>query len=251
MERKYIPESENRLLILYALRGLGPMTGMQLLQLMVELDLMNYITLQLSLTDMEAQGQLVQQAHPCGARYDLTAEGGFILDSFVLKIPSSRRERIDQHAEHFRQRFLAEQLAPADSFTLPGGHACVRLRLLEKSASLMDILLFVPAGETPTLLQARWHACAQAVYEAVMAALTDGYDESLPMPDMPCEDCLQHCDAGEWMLSLSDHPDQPSITLMLTLPGEHLARFCAARWPACCAALRSEILAELHKALPS
>ena len=56
MERKNIPEFENRLLILYALRRLGPMTDMPLLRLMVELDLMNYITLQLSLTDMEAQG---------------------------------------------------------------------------------------------------------------------------------------------------------------------------------------------------
>jgi len=114
----------------------------------------------------------------------------------------------------------------------------------------MDILLFVPAGDIPTLLQTRWHACAQTVYEAVMAALTDGYAETLPMPDAPADDCLQHCDAGEWLLSLSDRPGQPTITLMLSLPGEHLARFCAARWPACCAALRREILMELCQALP-
>ena len=49
MERKHIPETENRLLILYTLRSLGPVTAMQLLQAMAEGDLMNYITMQLAL----------------------------------------------------------------------------------------------------------------------------------------------------------------------------------------------------------
>lgn len=249
MERKYIPETENRLLILYALHRLGPMTGMQLLQLMVELDLMNYITLQLSLTDMEAQGQLHQQAHPGGSLYNMTDEGAFTLDSFVHRIPSSRRERIDQQGERFRERFRNEQLAPAESFPLPDDKTCIRLRLLEKNASLMDVLLFVPSASVPTLLQARWHACAQVVYEAVLAALMGGYSESLPMAPAPLQDALHRCDTGEWLLSLSDQPEQPSITLMLVLPGEHLARFCASRWQACCLSLRQSILTALEQAL--
>ena len=41
MERRHIPETENRLIILYLLRQLGPVTAMQLLQAMAEADLMN------------------------------------------------------------------------------------------------------------------------------------------------------------------------------------------------------------------
>ena len=52
MERKYIPEPESKLTILYALRGLGPVTDTELLQFLVELDLMNYFTMQLNLCDM-------------------------------------------------------------------------------------------------------------------------------------------------------------------------------------------------------
>ena len=48
MERKHIPETENRLMILYTLRQLGPGTATQLLQAMAEGDLMNYITMQLA-----------------------------------------------------------------------------------------------------------------------------------------------------------------------------------------------------------
>ena len=58
MERKHIPEPESKLTILYALRGLGPVTDTELLQFLVELDLMNYFTMQLNLCDMEEQGDL-------------------------------------------------------------------------------------------------------------------------------------------------------------------------------------------------
>ena len=47
MQRKIIPDAENRLLILYALKTVGAMTDQQLLIVMTDTDLMNYITLQL------------------------------------------------------------------------------------------------------------------------------------------------------------------------------------------------------------
>ena len=91
MERKIIPETENRLIILYTLRQLGPVTAMQLLQAMAEGDLMNYITMQLSLSEMESQGQITQRAHPLGNLIELTEEGTFTLRSFEKRIPASRR----------------------------------------------------------------------------------------------------------------------------------------------------------------
>jgi len=247
LQRKHIPEAENRLLILYTLRRLGPVTGMQLLQMMVELDLMNYFTLQLSLTDMESQGQIIQRAHPCGSLWDMTQEGVFALDSFVTRIPASRRSLIDQSAKAYRDRFLQEQLAPADSFTLPTGQVCIRLRLLEKDASLMDLLVCVEAGEAPSCLQERWHACAQGVYGDVMSALTGGYSTEAQVPEAP-EGAIQMISDGEWLLTLADHPLQPLITLLLPLPQEHLARYAAARWPAQCGALRERVLQQMRSA---
>ena len=41
MERRIVPEAELKLVILYTLRKLGPVTSMQLLQFLVEEDLMN------------------------------------------------------------------------------------------------------------------------------------------------------------------------------------------------------------------
>lgn len=249
MERKIIPETENRLVILYALHRLGPVTAMQLLQAMAEGDLMNYITMQLALSEMESQGQITQRAHPLGNLIELTGEGDFILRSFEKRIPASRRAIIDGHAADWRDRFSTEQMAPAESFTLPDGRIVVHLRLLDKAATLMDLLLYLPADKHFTLLPERWRACVQMTYSTVLAHLTADYDPALPMPDAAQTECVRQCGLEEWLLTLTDEPDTPGIDLIMSLPEEHLARCCALRWPLIAENIRTFVLEMLTNAL--
>ena len=249
MERKHIPETENRLIILYTLRRLGPVTAMQLLQAMAEADLMNYITMQLALSDMESQGQITQRAHPLGNLIEVTGEGDFILRSFEKRIPASRRALIDEHAADWRDRFATEQMAPAESFTLPDGRTVIHLRLLDKAATLMDLMLYLPAGKTLTLLPERWRACVQVTYSTVLAHLTADYDPSLPMPDAAQTESVRQCGQEEWLLTLTDNPAAPAIDLMMSLPEEHLARCSALRWPLVCEEIRQFVLDVLTNAI--
>ena len=250
MERKHIPETENRLIILYALRRLGPVTAMQLLQAMAESDLMNYITMQLALSDMEQQGQISMQAHPLGHLIELTGEGDYILDSFVRRIPASRRAVIDNCAEEWKQRFQTEQMAPAESFTLPDGRMCIHLRLLDQAATLMDLMLYLPTGLSFTLLPERWRACVQAVYSTVLAHLTEVYDPSQPMPALSGKETVRQCGVNDWLLTLTDDPVTPGIDLLMSLPDEHLARCSAAHWPTVAGDIRQFVLDALQTALP-
>ena len=248
MERRHIPETENRLIILYTLRQLGPVTAMQLLQAMAESDLMNYITMQLALSEMEQQGQITMRAHPLGHLIEVTGEGDYILDSFVRRIPASRRSHIDQHAPVWRGRFLNEQMAPAESFTLPDGRVCVHLRLLDKAATLMDLLLYLPAGRHFTLLQERWRACVNEVYALVLGRLTEVYDAAAPMPPAPEKETVRQCGVNDWLLTLTDDPASPAIDVLMSLPDEHLARCAAAHWPAVCGDVREYVIRALEKA---
>lgn len=250
MERRHIPETENRLIILYALRSLGPVTAMQLLQAMAETDLMNYITMQLALSDLEAQGQISQRAHPLGNLIEVTEEGSYILDSFEKRIPSSRRTLIDEHAAAWKERFRTEQMAPAETFTLPDGRIVLHLRLLDSAATLMDLTLYLPDGRPLTFLPERWQACVQAAYSMVLAHFTAEYDPASPMPDMADSDSVRQCSTGDWLLTLSDVPEAPSIGLMISLPDEHLARCSALRWPMVCGEIRQFVLSALQTALP-
>ena len=250
MERKHIPETENRLIILYTLRRLGPVTAMQLLQAMAESDLMNYITMQLALSEMESQGQITQRAHPLGNLIEVTGEGDFILRSFEKRIPASRRAAIDAHADDWRDRFQTEQMAPAESFTLPDGRSVIHLRLLDKAATLMDLMLYLPAGKSFTLLPERWRSCVQVSYSTVLAYLTADYDPSLPMPSAAETEAVRQCGLDEWLLTLTDDPAAPSIDLMMSLPDEHLARCSALRWPLAAESIRTFVLDVLDNALP-
>ena len=250
MERKHIPETENRLLILYTLHRLGPVTSMQLLQAMAEGDLMNYITMQLALSDMESQGQITQRAHPLGNLIEVTGEGDFILRSFEKRIPASRRAVIDENAPAWRERFATEHMAPAEAFTLPDGRTVIHLRLLDSAATLMDLMLYLPAGKTFTLLPERWRSCVQVTYSTVLAQLTTDYDPALPMPALSATESVRQCGLNDWLLTLSDEPDTPGIDLIMALPDEHLARCCALQWPLAAEAIRSFVLQVLENALP-
>ena len=244
MERRVIPEAENRLVILYAMNGLGPVTDAQLLQFMADLDLMNYITLRLSMGELETQGQIVRRAHPGEELWEMTPEGRFTLENFGRRIPQSRRERMDGETANYRARFRQEQLTTAEAIAMPDGSACLRLRLQEERAALMELTVRVPVDEAPTTLAERWRRCAQTVYEAVIAALTEGYTPDAPMPSAP-ESALKQVDGGEWLLMLSEGTEMPDISLMLPMPGEHLARWCASRWPGAGERLRRLTLTQL------
>lgn len=249
MERRHIPETENRLIILYTLRQLGPVTAMQLLQAMTEADLMNYITMQLALSDMEQQGQIMMRAHPLGNLIEMTGEGDYILDSFVRRVPASRRELIDSRAEEWRTRFASEQMAPAEAFILPDSRMCIHLRLLDKAAALMDLVLYLPAGQHITLLQERWRACVEAVYTMVLARLTENYDAAAPMPPAPEVETVRKCGVSDWLLTLTDDPAAPRLDLLLSLPDEHLARCAAAHWHSVCGDVRQFVIQALETAL--
>ena len=249
MERKHIPETENRLIILYTLRRLGPVTAMQLLQAMAEADLMNYITMQLALSDMESQGQIGQHAHPLGNLIEITGEGDFILRSFEKRIPASRRALIDERADGWRSRFQAEQMAPAEAFTLPDGRTVIHLRLLDKAATLLDLMLYLPAERSFTLLPERWRGCVQATYATMLAQLTADYSPTAPMPDASQTASVRQCGVNDWLLTLTDEPATPGIDLIMSLPDEHLARCAALRWPLVAGEIRAFVLDALDNAL--
>lgn len=249
MERKFIPESENRLTILYALRRLGPATAMQLLQFLVELDLMNYFTLQLSLSDLREQGQLSVSPHPLGDLLVLTAEGEYAIEAFAQRIPLSRRQLMDAHAPRWQEQFRTEQLTPADSFTLQDGRVCLRLRLLEGSASLLDVLLTLPKDTPPTFLERRWRGAAQTVYAAISMSLSQGFGSLTAPAALPETAAIEQTGPSEWLLSLVDDVARPTLTLLFPLADEALARHCAARWPDQCETLRQRILLELKQGL--
>ena len=120
---------------------------------------------------------------------------------------------------------------------------------LDKAATLMDLMLYLPTGLSFTFLPERWRACVQMVYSMVLTRLTESYDPTQPMPELTGKDTVRQCGVSDWLLTLTDDPVTPSVDLLMSLPDEHLARCSAAVWPGVCAELREFVLTALHDAL--
>ena len=245
MTRKNVPESEQKLLILLALRCLGGVTQLQLLRFMVEEDLMNYFVLQLNLCELEEMGQVRACHHALGSLYELTDQGRFTLDSFDGRIPVSRRKALEDGAARWKAQFRAEQQNQADAIPMKGGRQCLRLRMLEGNSALLDLSLTSERHVTEGELRKRWQGAAQAVYTTVTRALSEGYAEGEPLPALPSTALLQQIGETDWMLSLTDSLTEPTLNLMLSLPTEALARHYGARWPE----KRAGLVAEISRAL--
>lgn len=231
MERRNVPDSEQKLVILYALERLGTITSMQLLQFLVEEDLMNYFVMQLNLCELEEQGQVEEQPHPFGMLLRVTEDGAYALETFLNRIPASRREQIDAVAETWRRLFRTEQQTLAESFPLSDGGLCVRLRLLEDSMALVDMLLTLPGVSSIAMLPRKWRDGAQIVYDALTRSLGSGYAPDAPLTMLPPETSLQQINASHWLLMLTGGYADMQATVMLTLPNEHISHYYASGWP--------------------
>lgn len=248
MERRNITEAETKLVLLYALDRLGPVTNQQLLQFLAELDLMDYFTMQLNLAELTEQGQVTPVEHPLGTLLCIAPAGAYALEVFTQRIPASRRTVIDEHAPVYRESFRLDQQTPAQSSVPVGSGIGIRLCLMEGDSMLLDLLMRLQDADTPVFLQKRWRMAAQGVYEAINLLLSQGFDAAAPAPELPSTAAFQQDEHGDWLLSLADTPDDPAFTLLLSLPDEHLARHYAAAWPAHSAALRGLILERLNAA---
>ncbi len=246
MKRRTIPDSEFKLVILYTLSRLGPVTNMQLLQFVVELDLMNYFDLQINLSMLEEQEQVLEKPSPFGTLLTLGEKGTFTLTSFEHRVPASIKELIDAQSVPWRTRFRNEQQTLAESFTLSDGRMCIRLRLLEAGTTLIDLMLTLDSSQAVPKLEERWRGAAQDAYSTIMASLGADFDAEKTPDPLPETAALEQVSEQEWMLSLADAMPQPRMTLMLSVPDEGLALHYAAAWQKCCGDLRKALL-ELMK----
>jgi len=175
MDYRKPSSTEDKLLLLYASQQLGPATNLQLLQFMVDNALMDYITLQLSLAEMEAAGQLKRVAHPLGSLYAITHKGMDALTLFSARVPASRMQCVREAAPAWRQQIRTQKQVLSDFSQQPDGTYVLNLSLLEQERPLLSINLTLPTRPLANLFADGWTARAGQIYQYIMQTL--GQDE--------------------------------------------------------------------------
>ncbi len=179
--QRHPSDTENKLLLLYAVDCLGPVTAQQLLLFLVEMDEMGYIAIQLGLAELSEAQLLRKEKHPVGVLYTLTGKGRDSLDMFGGRVPHSRRTSISARADAFRQRFRRERQMPATFERVREGEYRVRLRLLEKDATLLDIAVSVPTHKQAEKFCGAWIGEAAGIYAQLVHSLGEGEQEEEPL----------------------------------------------------------------------
>ena len=171
--QRHPSETENKLLLLHAIDRLGAATSQQLLSFVVENELMDYISLQLGLAELDESGFLRKQPHALGTLYALTGKGHDALMMFRKRVPLSRLAEIDEHAEEWRARFRREKEMLSNFEKRGEKDYVVRLRLQERGCDLLDLRLCVPSRAMAQQFSDEWEKRAGRAYEALMHALGD------------------------------------------------------------------------------
>jgi hypothetical protein len=243
------PDLENKLLILFIVDEMGPLTSLQLLQFLADNNLMDYITMQLTLGDMVSTGHLSSIPHALGALYTLTGEGRESLALFLHRLPHSTRTLIHGAVPEWKPRFARETQMLADFHRRNDGKYDLRLRLMEKDSPLLDMAIVIPTRDLADRLSRRWPQAAPAFYGFLMKELGDTYSQdkmfqdSLPDGAFIEKECPQGC-----ILRLNhDEPGSRELTMALALPTKSMSLFFAWRWKDAADIICAFLMAELSR----
>lgn len=174
MQRK-ISEVEHKLTALYALDALGAITNLQLLQFMVESELMDYITMQLALYELEMARYIKKTPHPLGALCTLTPLGKESLALFIKRIPDSKMRLIDASQKAWRKRFAKEKEVLCDVIQLADGRRQLEMKMQKGNEWLLFILLVLPREINAHQAQEGFLNNAEAIYAMLFSVLSRGY----------------------------------------------------------------------------
>lgn len=240
------PPVESKLLILHALTHIGPCTSLQLLQFFVEMDMMDYITLQLTLGELSQVGQLRKVPHALGLLYEPTEKGREALAMFRRRIPNSKAKAIEEAAPGWRSRFAMERHILSDFKPLPQGGYSLILQLIEDRDALLSMTLHVDSRDMAQGLAGRWQGKAALVYNRLMETLGRGYEEGwVPSSPSQAEASIVREEKGVSLTLTLEGLSAPDMTVVLALPNENIACYMAMLWEAQAISLYNAIIGEL------
>lgn len=251
MINRKTPDLENRLLILHAIDQFGPLSSLQILQFLAEHDLMDYITLQLTLGDLAQTGHLCTTPHALGLLHALTPAGKESLILFLHRLPHSIRTLVQESLPGWKKRFQREAQMLSDFHRREGGGYALRLRLMEKDAPLLDMAIALPTRGAADRYSRRWEKAAPMFYGFLMQELGDDFSQDVEPPAvLPADAAIENRqDAQGCLLHLHyNAPDRPAIKLAVSLPTESMALFFAGRWESRAGGICTFLLDALAKA---
>ena len=168
--------TENKLLMLYAINRLGPITTDQAMRFFVNNDFLDYIDLHISLAELVEGGLLLMSAEPLGKTYSPSVLGSKATLFFLREVPDSRLKRVDELYPKWREIFLKESRIFADYEKNMAGELVVRLAAREEGMLMFEMSISVPGKAQAQEICKRWTERSGDIYAKIMELLLSSGD---------------------------------------------------------------------------
>ena len=166
--------AENKIIILYAVnKAEGSVSCTGLTNMMLELKLMNYFTLQESIHELIGSGCIKIDVSENRSRYSITEQGKKMTDFFSSKIPSGVKKRLTEKIEAFRDDTYQRSYIIADYREIDVDMFEVELIVRERSTDLMDLRLLAGSKTEALRICEKFKENYQEIYKDITGYFTD------------------------------------------------------------------------------
>jgi predicted transcriptional regulator len=168
-------DAENKVILLYFIDQIRiPITSMQLSEIMLDNNYINYFHLQQSVSDLISEGFLSETTVDSIVFLQITAEGIRILNMFLNIIPEGMRTRLLNGITAAKEGIRYQNTVTAEKLLLNEDEYQVILKVMGGDTSLIDLELSVGSREDARLICKNWKENAADLYPRIIALLLEG-----------------------------------------------------------------------------
>lgn len=166
--------AENKLILLYIINKIKyPISNVQITQIILENNFMNYFILQQYISELLSSDFLVTNEIDNKQRITITDKGTKVLTLFQNRISSYKLELIDEYLKK-RSEEIKKEITVAADYTLDNNNSfIVNLIASENNMTLIDIKINVASNKQARDLCNKWKNNSSELYNKIIRLLTD------------------------------------------------------------------------------
>lgn len=166
--------AENKLLLLYIFYKIKlPISNIQITQIILENNFINYFTLQQYITELIASNLIKPTEQKGKHRLVISQKGDNVLSLFKERISEKKIELIDNYLKAHIENIKKELTVSADYTIENNNNYLVNLIASEDSFTLIDIKLSVTSNKQAQNLCAKWRKEPSKLYAKIINLLID------------------------------------------------------------------------------
>lgn len=166
--------AENKLLLLYIFDKIKlPISNIQITQIVLENNFINYFTLHQYISELISSGFLEYTEEESKHRLLITSKGSKVLTMFKERLSKNKIETIDNYLKTHLEKIKKEITISADYTIEDSTNYIVNLKATENNSILIDLKLNVPSNKQARELCRRWKENSAELYSKIISLLTD------------------------------------------------------------------------------